>query len=215
LADSKVEEKLRTLGFGYRAKFIQSSAQSVLDHGGEQWLLTLRQKPYAEAKSELLNLCGVGAKVADCVCLMSLDKNGAVPVDTHVLQIAQQYLKAGIVGRVSAVEPKTEVKDVVSAKPEQREEKNSKNNLRRKLSKVAKTDCADLSKLMASTKTLTPRVYDAIADYFRSIWGAEFAGWAQSVVFAADLKAFAKDGTDETKETKKSMSPLRKKKKRS
>ena len=34
--------------------------------------------------------------VADCVCLMSLDKNGAVPVDTHVLQIARKYLKAGV-----------------------------------------------------------------------------------------------------------------------
>ena len=46
---------------------------------------------------------------------------------------------------------------------------------------------------MSSTKTLTPRVYDAIADYFRSIWGADFAGWAQSVVFAADLKIFSKE----------------------
>ena len=27
-------------------------------------------------------------KVADCVCLMSLDKNEAVPIDTHVRQIA-------------------------------------------------------------------------------------------------------------------------------
>ena len=27
-------------------------------------------------------------QVADCVCLMSLDKPGAIPVDTHVWQIA-------------------------------------------------------------------------------------------------------------------------------
>lgn len=27
-------------------------------------------------------------KVADCVCLMSMDKAGAIPVDTHVWQIA-------------------------------------------------------------------------------------------------------------------------------
>lgn len=34
----------------------------------------------------------VGPKVADCVCLMSLDKTGAVPVDTHVWSIAQPYM---------------------------------------------------------------------------------------------------------------------------
>jgi N-glycosylase/DNA lyase len=34
----------------------------------------------------------VGPKVADCICLFSLDKIGAVPVDTHVWQIAQPYM---------------------------------------------------------------------------------------------------------------------------
>lgn len=29
-------------------------------------------------------------QVADCVCLMSLDKPGAVPIDTHVEQIAKR-----------------------------------------------------------------------------------------------------------------------------
>lgn len=29
-------------------------------------------------------------QVADCVCLMSLDKSEAVPVDTHVWQIAKR-----------------------------------------------------------------------------------------------------------------------------
>ncbi len=38
----------------------------------------------------LCGLPGVGAKVADCVCLMSLDKPDAIPVDTHMWQIAQR-----------------------------------------------------------------------------------------------------------------------------
>lgn len=29
-----------------------------------------------------------------------------------------------------------------------------------------------------------------MADAFREIWGSEWAGWAHSVLFAADLKAF-------------------------
>lgn len=42
----------------------------------------------------LLALCqlpGVGAKVADCVCLMSLDKPEAVPVDTHLWQVTTKH----------------------------------------------------------------------------------------------------------------------------
>lgn len=207
LANSAVDEKLRGLGFGYRAKFIQSSAQYILDNGGEPWLFSLRQKNYLEAKTALLSLCGVGAKVADCVCLMSLDKNGAVPVDTHVLQIAQKYLKAGISGR--AINTKADLKDseaAVAVKEEVAENSSETNKRSQPKSAYSKsdstTDSVSLSTLMSSMKTLTPRVYDAIADYFRSIWGTEFAGWAQSVVFAADLKAFSKEKSSTVKAEK-------------
>ena len=36
-----------------------------------------------------MKLNGIGAKIADCVCLFSLDKTEAVPVDTHVWQLAK------------------------------------------------------------------------------------------------------------------------------
>ena len=38
--------------------------------------------------------------------------------------------------------------------------------------------------------SLTKATYDAVGDKFRSLWGKE-AGWAHSVLFTADLKAFA------------------------
>lgn len=38
--------------------------------------------------------------------------------------------------------------------------------------------------------SLTKATYDAIANKFRSLWGQE-AGWAQSVLFTANLKAFS------------------------
>ncbi|XP_052789177.1 uncharacterized protein LOC128223804 isoform X2 [Mya arenaria] len=88
LAKDGVEERLRTLGFGYRAKYIQRSAEYIIAQGGEKWLYDLREMDYPDAKASLLKLCGVGAKVADCVLLMCLDKPGAIPVDTHVWQIA-------------------------------------------------------------------------------------------------------------------------------
>lgn len=37
-------------------------------------------------------LPGVGRKVADCVALFSLNKLEALPVDTHVWQIAKRYM---------------------------------------------------------------------------------------------------------------------------
>uniref|UniRef100_A0A674IXA0 N-glycosylase/DNA lyase n=1 Tax=Terrapene triunguis TaxID=2587831 RepID=A0A674IXA0_9SAUR len=82
--------RLRALGFGYRAKFVSQSAQAVLRQFGAEGLHQLRGTPYPEARRLLCALPGVGAKVADCVCLMALDKAEAVPVDTHVWQIARR-----------------------------------------------------------------------------------------------------------------------------
>jgi len=56
---------------------------------------------YREAHEKLLELQGVGPKVADCVCLMGLGWGEAVPVDTHVWQIAQRDYKFGKGGNKS------------------------------------------------------------------------------------------------------------------
>ena len=37
---------------------------------------------------------------------------------------------------------------------------------------------------------MTKATYDAVANKFRSLWGKE-AGWAHSVLFTADLRAFS------------------------
>lgn len=39
-------------------------------------------------------------------------------------------------------------------------------------------------------RSLTKATYDAVGDHFRKLWGKE-AGWAHSVLFTADLKAFS------------------------
>lgn len=88
LASSSTEETLRGLGFGYRAKYIHQSAVKIIEYGGNEWMSKLRTLPYSDAHSELTTLPGIGAKVADCICMMSLDKFEAIPVDTHVWQIA-------------------------------------------------------------------------------------------------------------------------------
>ncbi|KAJ8951220.1 hypothetical protein NQ318_010247 [Aromia moschata] len=90
LADSSVEEKLKANGFGYRAKYISKSARLIMEGGGEDWLDKLKQMPYEDAKRTLMLLTGIGAKVADCICLMSLNHLQSIPVDTHIYQIAKR-----------------------------------------------------------------------------------------------------------------------------
>ncbi|NXS14409.1 OGG1 lyase, partial [Neodrepanis coruscans] len=99
LTGADAEARLRALGFGYRAKFVSGTARAIADGLGAEGLRQLRTAPYAEARKVLCALPGVGAKVADCVCLLSLDKAEAVPVDTHVWQIARQRYGVALGGR--------------------------------------------------------------------------------------------------------------------
>ncbi|KAL1962918.1 hypothetical protein VTN77DRAFT_9014 [Rasamsonia byssochlamydoides] len=159
LTGEDVEARLRGLGFGYRAKYIYQTAVTVAKEREKGWLDSLRnpespafgmepapggemrpegREGYRNAHEKLLELQGVGPKVADCVCLMGLGWGEAVPVDTHVWQIAQRDYKFGKGGN----------------------------------------------------KSLTKATYDAVGNHFRKLWGKE-AGWAHSVLFTADLRAFS------------------------
>lgn len=84
-----VEQRLRELGFGYRAKYISQTAQ-LLTEKPEGYLNALRIADTEAAVEALQEFAGVGPKVADCVSLMSLDKHEVVPIDTHMFQIASR-----------------------------------------------------------------------------------------------------------------------------
>lgn len=144
LAKDGVEEKLRNLGFGYRAKYIQKSAEEIVEKGGLKWFKSLSEMSYEDAHKELITLSGIGPKVADCICLMSLNHLSAVPVDTHIIQIAKHYLP--------------EVENI---------------------------------------KSMTPTLYRKIGNEFRRVYG-DYSGWAQTVLFVAELTGF-KEKSDEKK----------------
>lgn len=149
LAQNGVEEKLRTLGFGYRAKYIQKSAEEIVAKGGLHWVQNLSRMSYEDAHKELITLSGIGPKVADCICLMSLNHLSAVPVDTHIIQMAKHYL------------------------PE-----------------------------VANIKSMTPALYRKIGNEFRRVYG-DHSGWAQTVLFVADLTGFKEKNDDRIVKTKK------------
>ena len=136
------EERLRDLGFGYRAPYVVETAKAVVDNDIN--LLDLRrEKSRSDVKALLCkNFKGVGPKVADCVALFSLDFTDAVPVDTHVWRLARRDYDA----------------------------------------------TGTLKNLQASG--LTPKICDEVGDSFRTTFGSH-AGWAHSLLFAAELPAFA------------------------
>ncbi|KAI9835159.1 MAG: hypothetical protein M1819_002528 [Sarea resinae] len=175
LTDPQVEQHLRQLGFGYRAKYLHQTAVMVSKEREAGWLDGLRnpespilgaevksagemkeggREGYREAHEQLLELQGVGPKVADCVCLMGLGWGEAVPVDTH--------------GELNFSFPKPVFDNVAVWQIAQRDYKFGK----------------------GKHKSLTKATYDAVGDHFRKLWGKE-AGWAHSVLFTADLKAFS------------------------
>jgi N-glycosylase/DNA lyase len=85
-------------GFGYRSKYISETAsfiRKVHTKNPEEYLVHLRDNmSYRDARKKLItDLPGVGQKVSDCVCLMSLNKHEAIPVDTHIHQVAENHYK--------------------------------------------------------------------------------------------------------------------------
>eukprot|EP00730_Choanoeca_flexa_P000976 TRINITY_DN10425_c0_g1_i11.p2 TRINITY_DN10425_c0_g1~~TRINITY_DN10425_c0_g1_i11.p2 ORF type:complete len:110 (+),score=12.45 TRINITY_DN10425_c0_g1_i11:992-1321(+) len=71
----------------HRAKFIVQSCAKLEELGGEAYLLALRNKTAVEVRTALIQLAGIGPKVADCIALFSLDQTDVIPVDTHVWQV--------------------------------------------------------------------------------------------------------------------------------
>lgn len=88
LAHASVQ-KLAACGLGYRAKYVSETAKLVCEDTFD--LELLKKTAYEKAKEELMNLPGVGPKVADCVLLFSLEKLEAFPVDVWIRRAILKY----------------------------------------------------------------------------------------------------------------------------
>ncbi len=183
-----------------------------------------------QVQALLLELPGVGRKVADCVALFSLDQTSAVPVDTHVWNIAirdyaPQLRRATLKGELNDATFEQRVKSEhteinattdMDTRTTTTPTKKKSNSKRGRTSNVT-VDSTDTTPHAATpisslhtphgqvtlqltqntpaevdsieTRSLTPAVYEAVGAEFRRRFG-NHAGWAHSVLFAAELGVF-------------------------
>lgn len=86
---TRTEADLRDLSLGYRAPYVQRTAEMVAS--GEADPADAAGLPYEEARESLTRFVGVGEKVADCVLLFSLGFLEAVPLDTWIRTTIEEY----------------------------------------------------------------------------------------------------------------------------
>ncbi len=93
LADAG-EEAIFQLKTGFRAKYIADAARRVAD--GELDLdATLQCEDYDECERTLMQVKGVGPKVAACALLFGFGKTEAYPIDTWMKKVAAKYFDNG------------------------------------------------------------------------------------------------------------------------
>ena len=79
----------QNLGTGYRAKYLTSLVESVLN--GTINLEKIKALPFKEAKAELLKIYGVGEKVASCALLFGFGFYESFPIDVWMKRVMAYY----------------------------------------------------------------------------------------------------------------------------
>jgi len=87
------EANLRSCKMGFRAKYLLAAAKRV--SARELNLESLRHLPLAAAREALMDLPGVGEKIADCVLLFAYGFPTAFPVDVWVARALGQFYFRG------------------------------------------------------------------------------------------------------------------------
>lgn len=86
---------------GYRAKPVIEVSKSIV--AGELVLEEIAKRPYREAFEELIELPGVGPKVADCFLLYGAGRLESAPVDVWIHRIVKKlYFRSRKVSRLKA-----------------------------------------------------------------------------------------------------------------
>ena len=85
---------LNALKMGFRSKYVTDAAQRVLD--GRVDLGAVEKMSFEEGEEYLMQIVGVGKKVADCTLLFGYHKTEAFPVDVWIRRVLEKYYPDGI-----------------------------------------------------------------------------------------------------------------------
>jgi N-glycosylase/DNA lyase len=88
LANSTIKELL-SCGLGFRAKYVNKASHDILS--GKIDFDYLKKIDYKTAKDILIEVSGIGDKIADCILLFSLEKIESFPIDRWTLRILRKY----------------------------------------------------------------------------------------------------------------------------
>ncbi|TPP46897.1 8-oxoguanine DNA glycosylase, N-terminal domain family protein [Leishmania donovani] len=170
------EDTLRNLGFGYRSKYIVEAVSFIRTHN---------------------------TGLADCVALFALNRTHIVPVDTHMAQVAVEYLAApsaaAAVGRkrsrpgclLSEEEAQSPDNLLLEWRKQAEALKVKKGASPATVKAIEEGRSSAASLLRASRKTPVPPLYErhhnVIQDAFWKLFG-NYAGWAHSILFYYRLR---------------------------
>ena len=97
-------QDLKNCGAGYRSEFIKRASEMVVS--GKINFEHLKKDEYYKAKNILLQVPGVGDKVADCILLFSLEKLEAFPLDRWMIRILEKYYNGTFKISTKTITPK-------------------------------------------------------------------------------------------------------------
>ncbi|CCH61517.1 hypothetical protein TBLA_0E04650 [Henningerozyma blattae CBS 6284] len=159
LCDRASVESLRSLGFGYRARYIIETAKLLVqqkkivgiinDTEYFQYISNLYKNDYLQIREHLMGYSGVGPKVADCVCLMGFHMDDIVPIDVHIGRVAKRDYKFVASKKELAI-----LRDTYST--------------------------------MKLTKKKINYELELIRLMFKELWGP-YAGWAEGILFFREI----------------------------
>ncbi|MBQ8603279.1 MAG: DNA-3-methyladenine glycosylase 2 family protein [Oscillospiraceae bacterium] len=93
LADVTIEQ-YNELRMGFRSKYVYDAVQKVLS--GRVSEEKVKSMDYADAQKHLMQVKGVGPKVADCVLLFSCEKWESFPKDVWINRAMEQLFPRGL-----------------------------------------------------------------------------------------------------------------------
>lgn len=89
------EEDFKSLGAGFRAKYLESTVNKIYSDNLEKYIEKLNNLLNKELEKELLNLKGVGPKVANCIMLFGFNRIDSFPIDVWVKRVMQEEFFGG------------------------------------------------------------------------------------------------------------------------